>query len=99
MTYARIGSLKTGVAASTRPRARPAVRSRRSRARSGRSSSNWVLPCFTHDPKRTADITKEIDPATFLDSSFIAAANDWTTDDVKKNLKAWKEANKDKLIN
>ena len=25
--------------------------------------------------------------------------NDWTTDDVKKNMNAWKEANKDKLIN
>jgi NitT/TauT family transport system substrate-binding protein len=45
------------------------------------------------------EISKEIDPATFLDSSFIAAANDWTTDDVKKNLNAWREANKDKLIN
>jgi hypothetical protein len=45
------------------------------------------------------EINKEVDPATFLDSSFIAAANDWTTDDVKKNLNAWKEANSDKLIN
>ena len=45
------------------------------------------------------EISKEIDPATFLDSSFIAAANAWTTDDVKKNMNAWKEANADKLIN
>jgi hypothetical protein len=26
-------------------------------------------------------------------------ANDWATEDVKKNLNAWKEANQDKLIN
>jgi NitT/TauT family transport system substrate-binding protein len=45
------------------------------------------------------EISKEIDQATFLDSSFIAAANAWTTDDVKKNMNAWKEANADKLIN
>jgi hypothetical protein len=45
------------------------------------------------------EITKELDPSTFLDSSFIEAANDWTTDDVKKNMNAWKEANPDKLIN
>jgi NitT/TauT family transport system substrate-binding protein len=45
------------------------------------------------------EISKELDPATFLDSSFIAAANDWKTDDVKKNMNAWKEANSDKLMN
>jgi NitT/TauT family transport system substrate-binding protein len=38
------------------------------------------------------------DPATFLDDSFIAAANDWKTVDVKKGMKAWKDANPDKLI-
>jgi NitT/TauT family transport system substrate-binding protein len=48
---------------------------------------------------RQKEISKEIDTATFLDPSFIAAANDWKTDDVKKNMNAWKEANKDKLIN
>jgi len=42
---------------------------------------------------------KEIhDPATFLDDSFVEAANDWTTNDVKQGMKAWKEANPDKLI-
>ena len=45
------------------------------------------------------EISKELDTATFLDASFTEAANDWTTDDVKKNMNAWKEANKDKLIN
>ena len=45
------------------------------------------------------EISKELDPATFLDSSFIDAANDFTTDDVKNEDQAWKEANKDKLIN
>ena len=42
---------------------------------------------------KLGEISKEIDPATFLDSSFVEAANDWTTDDVKKNMNAWKEAN------
>jgi NitT/TauT family transport system substrate-binding protein len=45
------------------------------------------------------EISKEIDPSTFLDSSFLQAANDWTTDDVKAAMNAWKEANADKLIN
>jgi NitT/TauT family transport system substrate-binding protein len=48
---------------------------------------------------KQGEITKELDPATFLDSSFIEAANSFTTDDVKKNMNAWKEANMDKLIN
>jgi NitT/TauT family transport system substrate-binding protein len=48
---------------------------------------------------KQGEITKELDPSTFLDASFIEAANDWTTDDVKKNMNAWKEANADKLIN
>jgi hypothetical protein len=47
---------------------------------------------------KVGDIKAEIDPATFLDSSFIDAANDFTTDDVKKKITAWKEANPDKLI-
>jgi NitT/TauT family transport system substrate-binding protein len=45
------------------------------------------------------EISKELDPATFLDSSFIDAANDFTTDQVKAKMNAWKEANKDNLIN
>jgi NitT/TauT family transport system substrate-binding protein len=44
------------------------------------------------------EIKQEHDPATFLDSSFIEAANDWETDEVKKGMYAWKEANQDKLI-
>ena len=44
------------------------------------------------------EITKEIDPSTFLDSSFIAAANDFTTEDVKKKIYAWRDANPDKLL-
>ena len=45
------------------------------------------------------EISKELDPATFLDSSFIEAANDFTTDEVKKRIYEWRDANKDKLIN
>jgi NitT/TauT family transport system substrate-binding protein len=48
---------------------------------------------------KQGEIDKEIDPSTFLDSSFLEAANDWTTDDVKAKMNAWKEANSDKLIN
>jgi NitT/TauT family transport system substrate-binding protein len=44
------------------------------------------------------EISKALDPATFLDSSFIAAANDFTTEDVKAAMKKWKDANPDKLI-
>jgi NitT/TauT family transport system substrate-binding protein len=48
---------------------------------------------------KQGEIAAEIDPAVFLDSSFIEAANSWTTDDVKANMNAWKEANPDKLLN
>jgi NitT/TauT family transport system substrate-binding protein len=48
---------------------------------------------------RLKEISKELDPATFLDPSFIEAANDFNTDDVKAKMNAWKEANQDKLIN
>jgi NitT/TauT family transport system substrate-binding protein len=41
------------------------------------------------------EIPKEIEIDTFLDPSFIDAANDFTTDEVKAGVKAWKEANKD----
>jgi NitT/TauT family transport system substrate-binding protein len=47
---------------------------------------------------KLGEISKEIDPATFLDSSFIATANDWETSEVKAAMAAWQEANKDKLI-
>jgi hypothetical protein len=48
---------------------------------------------------KLAEISGEIDPSTFLDDSFIDVANDFTTDDVKAKMNAWKEANPDKLIN
>jgi NitT/TauT family transport system substrate-binding protein len=48
---------------------------------------------------KLGEISKELDPSTFLDSSFLEAANDFTTDDVKAKMNAWKEANPDKLIN
>ncbi len=38
------------------------------------------------------------EPSTFLDDSFVAAANDWKTTDVKAGMKAWRDANLDKLI-
>jgi len=47
---------------------------------------------------KQGEIKAEIDPSVFLDSSFIAAANDFTTDDVKKNMNAWAEAHPDLLI-
>ena len=48
---------------------------------------------------RLGEISKEIDPATFLDASFIEAANDWELMEVKNAINQWKEANPDKLIN
>jgi NitT/TauT family transport system substrate-binding protein len=42
-------------------------------------------------------IEKEIDPATFLDDSFIAAANDWTMDEVKAATDKWRAENPDKI--
>ena len=44
------------------------------------------------------EISKEIDPANFLDTSFIAPANDWTTDEVKAGVEKWREANPDSII-
>ena len=44
------------------------------------------------------EIPAALDVATFLDESFLDAANNFTTADVKKNVKAWKEANRDILI-
>lgn len=44
------------------------------------------------------EIKAEIDPATFLDASFIAAANEFTTDQVKEKVNAWKKANPDKML-
>jgi NitT/TauT family transport system substrate-binding protein len=44
------------------------------------------------------EISDPIDPATFLDDSFIEAANRFTTDDVKAALNKWKEENPDALL-
>jgi NitT/TauT family transport system substrate-binding protein len=43
-------------------------------------------------------ITKTIVPSTFLDTSFIQAANAWTLDGVKRGMNDWKAANRDKLL-
>jgi len=39
-----------------------------------------------------------IDPSEFLDDSFTAGANDFTTAEVKQRIKAWREANADKML-
>jgi NitT/TauT family transport system substrate-binding protein len=45
------------------------------------------------------EIKERVPIDTFLDDSFIDAANNFTTDEVKSAVKKWKEANKDILIN
>ena len=45
------------------------------------------------------EISGLIDPAQFLDDSFIAGANDWSTDQVKAGMAMWKKAHPDDLIN
>ena len=42
---------------------------------------------------RFGQIEAELDPATFLDSSLIAAANDFTDADVQAALDKWKSMN------
>jgi NitT/TauT family transport system substrate-binding protein len=44
-------------------------------------------------------IDKEVDPTTFLDTSFQAGINTFTTQDVLAGIKKWKDANPDKVIN
>jgi NitT/TauT family transport system substrate-binding protein len=44
-------------------------------------------------------IEKEVDPAEFLDTSFQAGLQDFTTADVQAGINKWKEANPDKVIN
>jgi NitT/TauT family transport system substrate-binding protein len=48
---------------------------------------------------KLGEIPEFIDPATFLDDSFIEAANDWTLMEVKEAMAEWKEANPDLVIN
>jgi NitT/TauT family transport system substrate-binding protein len=44
-------------------------------------------------------IKQQIDPATFLDTSFQAGIHEITTDMVKEGIQQWKDANPDKVIN
>jgi hypothetical protein len=44
-------------------------------------------------------IEKEVDPATFLDTSFQAGIRELTTEYIKEGIQAWKDANPDKVIN
>jgi NitT/TauT family transport system substrate-binding protein len=39
-----------------------------------------------------------IEPSEFLDDSFIEGANDFTTAEVKQYIRAWREANPDKML-
>jgi NitT/TauT family transport system substrate-binding protein len=48
---------------------------------------------------KLGEISKNIDPATFLDDSFIEAANDWTLPEVKAAINKWKEEHPDRIIN
>jgi NitT/TauT family transport system substrate-binding protein len=48
---------------------------------------------------KLGEISKEIDPATFLDASFIEAANDWKLMEVKDAINKWKEEHPDRVIN
>jgi NitT/TauT family transport system substrate-binding protein len=47
---------------------------------------------------KLGEIEAEIPASTFLDYSFIAGANAWTTSDLKARLAAWREANADILF-
>jgi len=47
---------------------------------------------------RVGEIQAEIDPATFLDGSFIEAANAYNDSDLRKTVADWKEAHKDLLM-
>jgi NitT/TauT family transport system substrate-binding protein len=44
------------------------------------------------------EISREIQPSEFLDTSFVAGANDFTTDDVKAGIARFREENKDILL-
>jgi hypothetical protein len=58
-----------------------------------------VAPRIQGPYVKLEEISKEILPDSFLDASFIEAANDWTLDQVKAGMAKWKEANPDKVIN
>jgi len=44
-------------------------------------------------------ITQEVDPTTFLDTSFQAGIREITTESIKEGIAEWKAANPDKVIN
>lgn len=48
---------------------------------------------------KLGEISKTIEPDTFLDASFIEAANNWTLDQVKEGMSKWKAENPDLVIN
>ena len=48
---------------------------------------------------KLGEIPAFIEPDTFLDASFIEAANNWTLDQVKAGMATWKQENADKVIN
>jgi len=47
---------------------------------------------------KLGELKEFIDPATFLDDSYIAGANDYKTSEVKEALVKWRDANKDILL-
>jgi NitT/TauT family transport system substrate-binding protein len=47
---------------------------------------------------KLGEISKPIPPDTFLDSSFIPAANNWTLDEVKAAINKWKKDHPDRVI-
>jgi NitT/TauT family transport system substrate-binding protein len=47
---------------------------------------------------KLGELPAKIDPAEFLDDSFIEGANNFTTADVKDYIESWKEANEDALL-
>jgi hypothetical protein len=48
---------------------------------------------------KLGEISKFIEPDTFLDASFVEAANDRTLDEVKAGLAKWKAEHPDRMIN
>ena len=62
--------------------------------------SGYVAEVLVTDNQRVepGQVLAKIDPSTFLDDSFIAAANDWSTADVKAALAEWQAENADKII-
>ncbi len=49
--------------------------------------------------KKAGVIAEEVDPATFLDTSFQAGIRELTTEYIKEGIQSWKDANPDKIIN